>query len=78
MLNRSSINFFSHHKKQNVWDQNTTSVERLISKSDWRRYYDVGTTSYLGRWRRNQNPTYLLGNKRTLASSSSQKTMHLW
>ena len=40
-------------------DQITTSVQRLNPTSELRRYSDVGTTLYLGRRRRNLDPTLI-------------------
>ena len=48
-LNKNKL----HYKS----DQITTSVQRLNSTSEWRRYSDVGTTLYLGRRRRDLNTT---------------------
>ena len=49
------------NKKQLYYksDQITTSVQRLNSTSEWRRYFDVGTTLYLGRRRRDLYPTLI-------------------
>ena len=52
---------YKHNKNKLYYksDLITTSVQRLNSTLEWRRYSDVGTTLYLGCRRRNLYPTYI-------------------